>query len=333
MLLKNKTILITGAAFIGIHLIEALEKEKVKHIRVVNLSNTHKHLMNKEVEFYARDLRDVSAAQKSVKNIDIVFHLAASHGGRGYVSTYQASTATNLLLDGAVLYASLKQNVEKIFYASSGCVYPNYLQQDASRKLYLKEANVRPPYDADNMYGWAKLMAELTLKKYHEEYGLPSAIGRFFTVYGEHASESHAVIGSIAKAFIQKDPYPVWGDGTQVRNWTYVTDIIDGIIKAVQKVSNAEPVNLGTQERITVNEMINLIFSYTGFYPKKIDYQKDMPAGPKNRVANIERAHKLLGWKPYYSFKKGLKKTTQWYYKTKNKPYVHKHLDKLLMGI
>jgi UDP-glucose 4-epimerase len=333
MNLKNKRILITGANFIGFHLIKKLIDLGVSHIRVVNLTNKNKKNLIKnfkDIEFYAYDLRDIEKARKSVKKIDIVFHLAADHGGRGYVALKQSNTATNFILDGSVFRACLENHVEKIFYASSGCVYPNYLQNDRNKKIYLKEADVKPPYDADNLYGWAKLMGELTLKQYYKDHGLKSAVGRFFTVYGPYAKESHAVIATIAKAFIKQNPFEVWGDGEQVRNWTYVEDIIDGIIKLIEKVDDATPVNLGTEERIKVIDMVNLVFKYTGFYPKKIKFLS-MPTGPINRVADISLAKKLLNWQPKYDFKTGLKKTIEWYFENKNKDFIKKNLKKLLI--
>lgn len=334
MNLKNKKILITGASFIGIHLIEKLIKEKVGYIRVVNLTDEKKELIKRlygnNVEFQALDLRDISLAKKALKNIDIVVHLAADHGGRGYVALRQGKTATNFLLDGAVFKACLDVGVEKVFYASSGCVYPNYLQ-DSEKEIYLKEDDVKPPYDADNLYGWAKLMGELTLKKYYQDYRLKSAIGRFFTVYGSYAKESHAVIATIAKAFIKQDPFFVWGTGEQIRNWTYVEDIVDGIILMIKNIDNALSINLGTQERIKVKDMVQLVFKYTNFYTKKIVFQKNMPEGPKNRVADISLAKKLLNWQPEYKFEQGLKKIVDWYFATKNRDFIKNHLDKLLI--
>jgi UDP-glucose 4-epimerase len=173
-------------------------------------------------------------------------------------------------------------------------------------------------------------MGELILKQYYKDYGLKSAIGRFFTVYGPYAKESHAVMATIAKAFIKQDPFEVWGDGEQIRNWTYVEDIIDGIIKLIEKVDDATQVNLGTEERIKVIDMINLVFKYIGFYPKKIKFLS-MPTGPINRVADISLAKKLLNWQPKYDFKTGLKKTIEWYFENKNKDFIKKNLKKLLI--
>ena len=173
MNLRGKRILITGASFVGYHLIKSLIGKKTKSIRVVNLSNRHKDRilsLSTDIEFCAKDLRNIEHATQSLKNIDIVFHLAADHGGRGYVALKQGNTTSNFLLDGSVFRACLINKVEKIFYASSGCVYPNFLQNNSAKKIFLKETDVKPPYDADNLYGWAKLMGELTLRQYYKDF-------------------------------------------------------------------------------------------------------------------------------------------------------------------
>jgi nucleoside-diphosphate-sugar epimerase len=134
------------------------------------------------VEFIRGDLREPGVARKALEGIQIVFHLAADHGGRGYVDLHQGGPASNLFLDGMVFWEALRAGVDKVVFASSGCVYPNYLQNDVSKEIYLTEDFVKPPHDADNMYGWAKLRAELTLKAYYQDFGLKSASCRYFAV-------------------------------------------------------------------------------------------------------------------------------------------------------
>jgi nucleoside-diphosphate-sugar epimerase len=328
-----KNILITGASFIGSHLIKRLIDEKVSSITVINLSNKHKKNLKpflNEISFQTADLRDYSKAKKIIKGCDIVFHLAADHGGRGYVNLKQGNTVSNLLLDGSVFKACLENDVEKVFFASSGCVYPNYAQANIHKKIYLKESDVKPPYDADNMYGWAKLMGELTLKQYYKDFGLKSAIGRFFTVYGPQASESHAVMATIAKAYIRQDPFEVWGDGNQIRNWTYVDDIIDGIIMALKSVDDASAINLGTEERIRVNSIVKLVLKQFHYNPT-INYQTNMPIGPLNRVADNTLAKQILHWTPKFTFNEGLKKTIDWYIQDHDVRKVKTNLDRLLI--
>jgi nucleoside-diphosphate-sugar epimerase len=138
------------------------------NIRVVEdvssgkLENLKADMKTGRVEFIEGDLRDQRVTKKAVDGMNVGFHLAADHGGRGYVDLRQAACPANLVLDDQVFREYLKAKVDKVVYASSGCVFPNYIQMDPNEVLYLTEARVGPPYDADNMYGWAKLMAEMT---------------------------------------------------------------------------------------------------------------------------------------------------------------------------
>ena len=334
---KNKNVLVTGgASFIGSTLVDAL-LDRGASIRVVDdltsgkLENIQGHIDKKKVDFHKADLRESGVIEKVMKDINIVFHLAADHGGRGYVDLHQAGPASNLFLDGLVFWHALKVKIQKVVYASSGCVYPNYIQTDVSKEIFLTEDKVGPPYDADNMYGWAKLMAELTLKAYYKEYGLKAASCRYFTVYGPRGVENHALIAMIARAFIKQDPFEVWGDGNQIRNWTYIDDIVSGTILAAEKIDDGTTVNLGTMERNRVIDAVNLIFEYTGHKPK-IKFRPDMPVGPLNRVADNTLGKKLLGWEPKILLKEGLKKTVDWYYSVRNKNQVANELDAMLTG-
>lgn len=330
---KKKKILVTGVSFIGSHLVDRLV-DLGSEIRVVNLTKKHlpnikNHLTKKRIEFFTRDLRNLDETKRSVKNIDIVFHLACDHGGRGYVDLHQGATSSNLLLDGSVFWAALKEGVEKIIFASSGCVYPNYLQNDPKKIIYLKEGIVKPPFDADNMYGWGKLMGELTLKSYYHDFGLKSVSCRYFTVYGERGVENHAVIAMIARAFIKEDPFEVWGNGEQIRNWTYVKDIVEGTLLAAENIDDAAAINLGTMERIRVIDAVKEILRYTG-HKAKIKVLPHMPTGPYNRVADNSLANKLLDWSPKVKFVDGLHRTIDWYFTNKSKKYLKKNFHNLL---
>lgn len=335
--LKNKKVLVTGgASFIGSHLVDKLV-ELGSYVRVVDdlssgkKENIQYQLDKKQIEFKKADLREVGVTRKAVKGINLVIHFAGDHGGRGYIDLHQAGPASNFFLDGLIFWEALKNGVEKVVFASSGCVYPNYIQKDYRKKIFLIEEMVGPPYDADNMYGYAKLMGELVLKSFHKEYGLKTASCRFFTVYGPRGKEDHAVIAMIAKAFIKQNPFEVWGDGKQIRNWTYVSDIVAGVILAAEKIDDGTSVNLGTMERIKVIDAIKEILRYTK-HNAKIKLLPHMPTGPMNRVASNQFAKKLLGWEPKIKFIDGLHKTIDWYFKTKNRDEVKKRLAKLLLS-
>ncbi len=325
---KTKVLVTGGASFIGSNLVDQLVARGAK-VRVVDdltsgkKENIKDHIKSGKVEFIKADLRNPGVTREAVKRMNCVFHLAADHGGRGYVDLHQAGPASNLFLDGLVFWEAKRAGVERVVFASSGCVYPNFLQGDVNQEIYLTEDKVTPPYDSDNLYGWAKLMAELTLKAYHKEYGMKTASCRYFTVYGPRGVENHAVIAMIARAFIKQDPFEVWGDGTQVRNWTYVDDIVRGTILAAEKIEDGTPVNLGTMERIRVIDAVNETLRYTG-RKAEIKFLPNMPVGPLNRVADNSLAKKLLGWEPQYKFVDGLHKTVDWYFATKKVDEVKK---------
>lgn len=332
---RGKEVLVTGgASFIGSHLVDVLVGRGAK-VRIADnlssgkLENIQLHLATGQVEFTQADLLEQGVAQKSVEGMEMVFHLAADHGGRGYVDLHQSACATNLLLDGLVFRAAVCAGVEKIVFASSGCVYPNYLQADPNQELYLTENKVGPPYDADNTYGWAKLMGEMTLQALHKDRGIRSVSLRYFTVYGERGHENHAVIAMIARAFIKQDPFVVWGNSEQIRNWTHVSDIVQGTLLAAEKIDDGTAVNLGTMERIRVIDAVHEVLRYTG-HNAPIQLHPEMPTGPLNRVADNSLAQRLLGWKPKVKFIDGLHRTIDWYFAHKNRDQVESYLQRML---
>lgn len=334
---SNVHVLVTGgASFIGSNLSTQLSKRGAM-VRVVDdltsgkLANIEEYVNQKSIEFIHADLREPGVTRDALQDINVVFHLAADHGGRGYVDLHQAGPASNLFLDGLVFWEALKAGVDKVVYASSGCVYPNFLQSDPSKELFLTEDLVAAPYDADNMYGWAKLMAELTLQAYHQEYGLKSASCRYFTVYGPGGVENHAVIAMIARSFVGQNPFEVWGDGSQIRNWTYIDDIVNGTILAAEKIDDDTAINLGTMERVKVIDAAKLVLEYTD-NDADIKFLPDMPTGPLNRVADNSLAERLLGWKPQIMFADGLRKTIDWYYTMKDQEEVRGSLAEILTG-
>ena len=330
----QKVLVTGGSSFIGSHLVDRLV-ERGARVRVVDdlssgrLDNIRRHLANGHAEFLEADLREPGVTRNAMQEIDTVFHLAADHGGRGYVDLHQAGPASNFFLDGLVFAEALKAKVKKVVFASSGCVYPNYLQSDVNEEIYLTEDLTKGPNDADNMYGWAKLMAEFTLQAYAREHGLKAASCRYFTVYGPRGVENHAVIAMIARAFVGQNPFEVWGDGTQIRNWTYIDDIVEGTRLAAEKIDDGTAVNLGTMERVRVLDAAKMVCEYTG-HKAEIKLRPDMPTGPLNRVADNSLAKKLLGWEPQVKFREGLRRTVDWYYKTKDREQVTAILDRML---
>ncbi len=331
---KRPVLVTGGASFIGSHLVEGLV-ERGAVVRVADdlssgqLENIKQHVDAGRVEFIRGDLKEPGVAQKAVDGMSVVFHLAADHGGRGYVELHQSACALNMMLDQLVFHAAAKARVDKVVFASSGCVYPNGLQTDPSQTVYLTEDLVGPPYDADNMYGWAKLMGEMTLRAYCKDWGLKAASCRYFTVYGNRGHENHAVIAMIARAFLKQDPFDVWGNGEQIRNWTHVSDIVAGTIRAAEKIDDGTAINLGTMERTRVIDAVREVLAYTG-HKAQIRFLLDKPVGPMNRVADNALGKRLLGWEPQVKFMDGLHRTIDWYFASKDPAKLAADLERKL---
>jgi nucleoside-diphosphate-sugar epimerase len=332
---SGKLVLVTGgASFIGSTLTDQLLARGAK-VRIVDdlssghLGNLEQARATGRVEFIQADLREPGVTRSAMQGVNTVFHLAADHGGRGYVDLHQAGPASNFFLDGLIFWEAVRAKVKKVVFASSGCVYPNFMQSDVNKELYLTEDLTNGPNDADNTYGWAKLMAEFTLRAYHKEHGLGAASCRYFTVYGPRGVENHAVIAMIARAFIKQSPFEVWGDGSQIRNWTYIDDIVEGTILAGEKIEDGTAVNLGTMERIRVLDAVKMVCDFTN-YKVEIKFRPDMPTGPLNRVADNSLAKKLLGWEAKVPFREGLKRTIDWYNANKNPDEVKRIFARML---
>ena len=166
---------------------------------------------------------------------------------------------------------------------------------------------------ADIEYGWGKLMSEMQLNAFIKQYGIKACPVRFVTAYGPRENESHAIIALIYKALQNMNPFSIWGNGQQERDFTYVEDIVDGTILASERVFNGIPVNLGTGQKHRLIDVAQMIFKLVDWKPAKINFEPSMPVGPWSRALDNKRAKELLGWKPRFSLEQGLKKTIEWY--------------------
>ncbi len=331
---KRPVLVTGGCSFIGSHLVDQLVARGAQ-VRVVDdlssgeAANIGEHVESGRVELVQANLLETSVTKAAVAGMDVVFHLAANHGGRGYIDLHQAACATNLALDGQVIREAHRAGVSQLTFASSGCVYPTDLQADPGETLYLTEDLVKPPYQADDMYGWAKLMSELTLRAYHEDFGFKCASVRYFTAYGERCLVNHAVLAMIARAFIGQNPFVVWGTGEQIRNWTYVSDIVDGTIRAAERIEDATAVNLGTMERTSVMEAAQKILGYCGV-DAEIEPDPSKPTGPYNRVSDNRLARDLLGWEPQVTFDEGVQRTIRWFYENHDRDEMRADFERKL---
>jgi len=334
---NNTKVLVTGgASFIGSHLVEHLVNKGAK-IRVAdNLSSgklSNLAAVIDHVEFMQGNLKELHFSSKASNGCQVVFHLAADHGGRGYIATHPANCVTNMALDNIVFETAQKNGVERITFASSACTYPTDIQEG---KILLKEDMVsfdkRGGAFSDEEYGWAKLMGELSLKAYYKQHGLKTSSVRIFTAYGPRENESHAIIALIAKAFIEQDPFEIWGTGKQSRNFTYVDDIVQGLVLSCEQIEDGSAVNAGTSDFISLTKAAETVFEILDWKPTQIKYLKDKPVGVLHRAADTSYAKATIGWQPTFSLEQGLKSTIDWYIKNNDHQKIEKKLKTLLMS-
>ncbi len=335
---NRKRVLVTGgASFIGSHLAEDLVRKGATVVVADDLSSGKRvnlSLVADQIELSVGDLKTPSFLKNAMKNIDVVFHLAAVHGGRGFIATHPADCSLNMVLDGMVFDAASKSGVDKVCFASSACVYPKTLQTKENAGLLLREemadAFVEGRAFADEEYGWAKLMGEMSLRAFHVQHGMKGVSCRIFTSYGPRENETHAIIALIAKAFAQIDPYEIWGTGNQDRNFTFVSDTVEGLIRATERINDASAINLGTSEHIKIKEVAQAIFDLTDFHPRQVRFDASKPEGVHSRASDNEMCRRLLDWEPRTKLDEGLRTTVDWYFSTKKRGDVKKHIANLL---
>jgi len=319
----KRTIVTGGASFIGSHLVDNLVKKGAKVTVIDNLGSGKLENLNEskgKIIFVKRDLEYIAKDEikKVFKDIEVVFHLAAVHGGRGYIQTHPADVCSNLSIDHHVFEACMESGVNNVAFASTACVYPTDLQKDKGSTYKLKEDDSDPSkldgyMSADIEYGWGKLMSEIQLLSFIKQYGLKGCPIRFVTAYGPRENETHAIIALIYKAVERMDPYVVWGDGKQERDFTYVEDIVEGTILAAESISDGTPINLGTGQRYKIIDVIEMICKILDWRPQRFDFDLSMPVGAISRALDNSRARELIGWLPRFSLEDGLRKTIKWY--------------------
>jgi UDP-glucose 4-epimerase len=320
---RGKRVLVTGgASFIGSHLAERLVELGAKVTVVDDLSSgsyANLETIDSRYEFIFGDLRDQKTAIEATQSKDIVFHLANIHGGRGFIESHPGEIAQNFLIDGNVFLASKENGVGKICYTSSACAYPVNLQTANAdpQHRYLSEEmadfSASGGANADGIYGWAKLMGELSLKSFGEQFGIKGVSCRLFTVYGPRENESHAIIAFIARALLKQDPYIIWGSGNQDRNFTYVDDVVEGVLRATERIDDCSAINIGTSEITKIKDAVMEVCRYLNFEPREFLFDKTKPEGVSARAASTKLQREKLDWEPSISFSDGIAKTIDWY--------------------
>ena len=334
----EKSICVTGgASFIGSHLVEKLIHQGHQISVVDDLSSgkyLNLHSVKDQITFHKFNIKENPQYLIEIfRNCDTIFHLANAHGGRNFIDFHPAQCCANMAIDNLIFETAVKCGVKHVQYASSACVYsPKHQTKNEFKKLTENLVDYDDLTTADGEYGLAKLMAEISLHSYRKEFGLDGSIVRLSSVYGSRENETHAVIALIAKAFVKQEPYEIFGDGTQLRNFSWIGDIVETMILASQKTNNFLPINLGTEETITINELTELIFKQIGWKPKTIHYDLSKPEGPHSRVVDNTLAEELLGFKKsaWILIEDGISKTVEWYTQSHNPEFISKNLEVLL---
>jgi GDP-D-mannose 3',5'-epimerase len=307
-------VLVTGAGgFIGHHLVTYL-KQRGYWVRGVDLK-LPEYTDTDADEFELLDLRRWDACLLATRNVDHVYALAADMGGMGFISANHATILhNNALINLHTLEAARVNGTSRYLYSSSACIYPEHLQTDAN-VTPLREEDAYPanPQDA---YGWEKLITEKLCEYYTGQYGLETRIVRFHNIYGPYGTydggreKAPAAMCRKVAAVEPGDSIEIWGDGEQTRSFCHVDDCVEGIYRLMQS-DYGEPLNLGTDEMVTINKLARLVVEVSG--KRDIRFlHVDGPQGVRGRNSDNTRLRTVLGWEPQIALADGLVPTYRW---------------------
>jgi len=309
-----RRVLVTGAGgFIGHHLVKRLKADGC-WVRGVDLKRPEFEPSSAD-EFVIADLRSLDNCTRAVLDVQDVYQLAADMGGIGYIAKFHSRLArNNTLINAHMLEASSLEGVDRYLFTSSACVYPSFLQ-NREEVPPLREEDAIPAHPEQG-YGWEKLFAEQLTGYYHQDEGMDVRIVRFHNVYGplgtfEGGREKApgAICRKVAEAE-DGEAIEVWGDGRQTRTFCFIDDCVEGIRRIMESGYN-DPINLGTDEVVTADRLVDLVCSIAGKHLEKV-HNLAQPQGVRGRNCDTTRFRELLGWEPRVSLLEGLRETYAW---------------------
>ncbi len=308
--MKGRRILVTGAfGFIGGHLVRTLV-EGGAHVRAVSRYPKRAE----DFEVVTGDLTHPETCERAVAGIDDTFHLAAFGWGLGENQKHAAQLLTqNVLMSTSLLEAARRAGVQRYLYTSSSSVYPGHAE-------ILDESLPwdAPPHGSEQTFGWAKRLGEIQARAYFEEYRMKIAIVRPSNPYGPaddfDASRAHVIPSLIAKVASGQSPLPIWGTGQVIRSFIYVADVVGGMIIALQRGADADPINLASPETTTIHELARLILEISGCSQVPLQFDPSKPEGHPRKVPSTHKAEVKIGFRATTSLREGLEKTIRWYH-------------------
>ena len=317
---RDATIVVTGAGgFIGGHLVRKLRGQGCDRIRAVDVKPFSEWFqLFPELDNRRLDLRSKKAAYEALSDADYVFNLAADMGGMGFIEHNKAACMLSVLINTHLLMASRDLSIRRYFFASSACVYAAE-KQTASEVVPLRESDAYPAMPEDG-YGWEKLFSERMCRHFQEDFGLETRIARYHNVYGPNGTFNGgrekapaAICRKIAEAVLSgKREIEIWGDGEQTRSFTFIEDGIAGT-QLIFESDVAEPLNLGSSELVTINELVSIVEEIAGISVRR-RYDPDAPQGVRGRNSDNTLIQGRLGWQPTTPLHVGLEKTYRWIY-------------------
>ncbi len=318
-MIKNKKILIVGAGgFIGGHLVKRLLDDG-NYIVATDIKPREYWFQEfeKAENHFSMDMKDIGNCRKVAKNVDYVFNMACNMGGMGFIENNKAECMQSVLINTNLLISCKETSVERYFFSSSACAYNKTKQQNVFIEG-LRETDAYPA-DPEDGYGWEKLFSERMCRHFMEDYGLQVRVARYHNIYGPFGTYDGgrekapaALCRKIIKAKKNnKNEIEVWGDGMQTRTFLYVDDCIEGTLRLFES-DYSEPVNIGSDEQVSINQMIEIIEGISGVKKLNRVYQLDKPKGVRGRSSNNDLVKKILNWSYKIKLREGLKKTYNW---------------------
>src|SRR5207249_483094 len=315
---SGKMVVCGGGGFIGGHLVADLLKQGAE-VRVVDVKPFEEWFqMFPESENLQLDLREEESCERAVADIDLVYNLAADMGGMGFIENNKALCMLSVLINTHLLMAAKDAGASRFFYASSACVYSADKQTDPDVTA-LKEDDAYPAMPEDG-YGWEKLFSERMCRHFREDFGLTTRVARYHNVYGPHGTYDGgrekapaAICRKVITAKLAGKPeIEIWGDGLQTRSFMYIDDCVYGT-QAILASEVLEPLNLGSTELVTINELVDMVEDIAGIKLKRT-YNLKAPKGVRGRNSDNTLIKKYLGWEPSTRLRAGMEKTYRWIY-------------------